>query len=52
LKYQGSATSGCTDKEIRKSEFVTKTQFLLNIFPDMEPKYIPFLVTFLKLVER
>ena len=28
LKYQGSTTIGCKDIEIRKSEFVAKTQFL------------------------
>ena len=28
LKYQGSTTMGCKDIEIRKSEFVAKTQFL------------------------
>ena len=28
LKYQRSTTFGCKDIEIRKSEFVVKTQFL------------------------
>jgi len=31
LKYQRSTTFGCKDIEIRKSEFVVKTQFLCRI---------------------
>ena len=31
LKYLRSKTLGCKDKGIRKSEFVTKTQFLCKV---------------------
>ena len=36
LKNQKSTTLGCNDIEIRKSEFVAKTQFLLIILDLIE----------------
>ena len=31
IKYQRFTLSGCKDKEVRKCEFVAKTQFLIPV---------------------
>ena len=33
IKYQRFTLSGCKDKEVRKCEFVAKTQFLIPVDP-------------------
>ena len=42
LKYVRFITSGCKDIEIRKLEFVAKTQFLCLIPIYFQPDGVPF----------
>ena len=37
IKYQRFTLSGCKDKEVRKCEFVAKTQFLIPVDPPPLP---------------
>ena len=47
LKYQRSTTLGCIDKEIRKSEFVARTQFLCPYLL-MKRNYPPVLTSWIR----
>jgi len=51
MKYQKSTIMGCKDIGIRKSKFVTKTQFLSKIFNIVELKKIGGLNSGLKFSE-